>query len=155
MNGEELLEQGLRRGIALWRIEDELDWQENQGPRRAAYDVRKERGPATTLEGVTDMRNETELAEAGRQYAAAYAAHYTGRDLPVALQLYRKVMSSHPGAQEADYSRMQVQNIVNAVVPKQELLDAQVELALAHFEHGGPTDAGRIPVRALASALPA
>ena len=71
--------------------------------------------------------------EAGRQYAAAYAAHYTGRDLPGALQLYVKLLASHPGAQEAGYSRMQVQNIVNAVVPQQELLGAQVELALAHL----------------------
>jgi hypothetical protein len=31
MDGKELLIQGLRRGIALWQIEDELDWQENQG----------------------------------------------------------------------------------------------------------------------------
>jgi hypothetical protein len=36
---------------------------------------------------------------------------------------------------QAGYSRTQVQNIVNAVVPKQELLNAQVELALARFEH--------------------
>jgi hypothetical protein len=38
------------------------------------------------------------------------------------------------GAPEAGYSRTQVQNIVNAVVPKQELLDAQMELALARLE---------------------
>ena len=79
------------------------------------------------------MRNDTRLTEAGRQYADAYAAHYTGRDLPVALQLYRKVMASHPDAREASYSRTQVQNIVDTVVPKQELMDAQIELAVAHF----------------------
>ena len=99
------------------------------------------------------MINDIELTEAGRQYAAAYAAHYTGRDLPVALQLYKKVMASYPSAQEAGYSRMQVQNIVNTVVPKQELLDAQIELALARFERDGPPDATRIPVRQLASEL--
>ena len=93
------------------------------------------------------MRNDTELTEPHRQYAAAYAAHYTGRDLPAALQLYMKVMASHPGTQEADYSRMQVRNIVNTVIPKQEILDSQIELALAHFEYEGPPDARRIPVR--------
>jgi hypothetical protein len=104
------------------------------------------------LEGAPDMRNDTELTDVGRHYAAAYAAHYKERDLPVALQLYMEVMVSHPGAQEAGYSRMQVQNIVNAVVPKQELLDAQMELALTHLGNEGPPDAGRIPVKPLASA---
>jgi hypothetical protein len=95
------------------------------------------------------MKNEFEFTEAGRQYAAAYAAHYKGRDLRVGLQLYGKVMASHPGAKEADYSRMQVQNIVNDVVPRQELLDAQMELARVHLEHDGSPDAGRTPVRLL------
>jgi hypothetical protein len=47
MNGKELLEQGLRRGIALWRIEEELDYQDNQGPRSAdaECDVSKQRTP--------------------------------------------------------------------------------------------------------------
>ena len=79
------------------------------------------------------MRNETAVTDACRQYAAAYAAHYTERNLPAAFQLYRKVMASHPGALEAGYSRAQIDNIVNAVVPKQEIQDAQVELALAHL----------------------
>jgi len=102
------------------------------------------------LKGATTMRNGTELTEAGRQYAAAYAAHYTERDLPVALRLYIKVVASHPSAREADYSRMQVQNIVNAVVPQQEILYAQIELALGHFEYEG-----RPAVRQLAVASPA
>ena len=79
------------------------------------------------------MRNEIELTEAARQYTAAYAAHYVERDLPLALQLYKKLIASNSSAQEADYSRTQIQNIVNAVAPKQELLDAQMALALAHF----------------------
>ena len=99
------------------------------------------------------MRNDIEFTETGRQYATAYAAHYTERNLPVALQLYRKVIASHPTACEAEYSRTQVRDIVNTVVPKQELLDAQIELALAHLEHEGPPDARRIPVRPLASEL--
>lgn len=83
------------------------------------------------------MRTETAPTEASRQYAAAYAAHYTGRDLPSALQLYQNLMASHPSAQEAGYARMQVQNIVNAVVPEPELLEAQIKLVLVHFEHDG------------------
>ena len=94
------------------------------------------------------MTNDTKLAAAGRQYAAAYDAQYTGRDLPGALRLYMKVVASHPGTQEAGYSCTQVQNIVNAVVAKQELVDAQIELALAHLEHEGSLDAGRISVTA-------
>jgi hypothetical protein len=64
-----------------------------------------------------------------------------------------RLLAAHPNAQEADYSRMQVQNIVNAVVPKQQLLEAQMALALAHFEHDGPLDAERISVTPLASDL--
>jgi hypothetical protein len=97
------------------------------------------------------MRNKTKLSEAGQQYATAYAAHYTGHDLPVAFQLYMKVMASHPEAPEADYSRMQVQNIINSVVPMQELLDSQIELVRAHLQLAGPPDDGRIPARPLAS----
>jgi len=101
--------------------------------------------PVFFLEEATNMRHETEPTVASQQYAAAYAAHYTKRDLPLALQLYKKLIASHPGAQEAGYARMQVQNIVNAVVPKQELLDAQIALVLAHFEHDGLLDVGQIP----------
>ncbi len=48
------------------------------------------------------MGNEIELGGAGRQYAAAHAAHYVARDLPLALQLYKAVLGSHPSTQEAD-----------------------------------------------------
>ena len=85
------------------------------------------------IESVRNMSIATELTETGRDYAAAYAAHYTGHDLPEALKLYLKVMSAHPGTKEAGYARAQAQNIINATVPDRELLDAQVELALAHF----------------------
>jgi hypothetical protein len=91
------------------------------------------------------MRNETESTEASRQYAAAYTAHYTERNLPLALQLYKKLMASHPGAREVGYARMPVQNTVNAVVPKQELLDVQIEILLVYVEHDGLLSASRIP----------
>ena len=91
-----------------------------------------------------DMKNQTEPTEANRQYAAAYAAHYTGHDLPLALQLYQALMSAYPNAQEAAYDQMQIQNIVNAVVPRQALLDAQIELVRIHFERDRHLDIGRI-----------
>lgn len=52
-------------------------------------------------------------------------------------------MASHPSTQEAEYARMQVQNLINTVVPKQELLDAQIERLLVHFENDARRDAGR------------
>jgi hypothetical protein len=76
------------------------------------------------------MRNETALTEAGKQYAEAHAAHYTTKDLLEALELYKGVMAAHPNTKEAEYSQTQIENIVKSVVPKQRLLDAQVELAL-------------------------
>ena len=83
------------------------------------------------------MREDAELTEASRRYATAYAAHYTGHDFPLAMQLYAKLITAYPAAAEADYSRMQIQNIANAFVPKQDLLDAQIELVRSHFEHSG------------------
>ena len=62
------------------------------------------------------MRNKTELTEANREYATAYAAHYTEHDLPAAMRLYKQIMASHPSDPEAEYSRVQIQNIVNSVV---------------------------------------
>lgn len=97
------------------------------------------------------MQSDTEITEPKRQYAAAYAAHYTGRDLLLALQLYKQVVASYPSDPEAEYGRMQIQNIAHAVVPKQELLDAQIELVLAHFEHDRLHDEARVPVAPLAS----
>ena len=80
------------------------------------------------------MSDDGALPEAAREYAAAYAAHYSRRDLAMALQLYKKLIATHSSAREAGYSRSQVRNIVDAIVPEQELLDAQMELALAHLE---------------------
>ncbi len=85
------------------------------------------------------MSEDSALTEAAREYEAAYAAHYTERDLGLALQLYQSLIASHASAREAGYSRMQVQNIVNAVVSKQELLDAHVEIALGRLGKADPS----------------
>lgn len=44
MNGKELLERGLRRGIPLWQMEDELDWQESAASARQSLVVPHSRG---------------------------------------------------------------------------------------------------------------
>ena len=80
------------------------------------------------------MHDFSELTVSGRAYAAAHAAHYSERNLAAALQLYIELIASRPNAPEAGYSRAQIHNIVNAVVPAQELLDAQIGLALARLE---------------------
>jgi hypothetical protein len=79
---------------------------------------------------------------------------YTAHDFPLALQLYRKLLASHSDTPEANYSRMQVQNIVNAVVPKQELFDAQIDLGLTHFEHDLPVDFGRVATPSVVAEIP-
>jgi hypothetical protein len=97
------------------------------------------------------MSKDTVLTKASQQYAAACATHFKTKDLREALKLYKGVMAAHPKTKEADYSRSQIQNIVNAVIPKQELLDAQVDLALTQLEHGDQPDVSPAPVMPLAS----
>ena len=86
------------------------------------------------------MRKETEPDELAERYAEAHLTHYGEKDLREALELYRAIIASHPDSQEAAYSRAQVQNIVNQVVPKQELFDAQVALAVACFDRTTSAD---------------
>jgi len=86
------------------------------------------------------MINNNILTEAGQQYATAYDAHYKTKDMYKAFKLYGRIIAAHPDTYEAGYSRSQVQNIVNAVVPKQKVMDALVELALTHFEQDVPPD---------------
>jgi hypothetical protein len=87
-----------------------------------------------------------------RDYAAAYAAHYSDRDLVAALGLYQEIVAVYPDAREAGYSRTQIVNIVGSVVPQADLLDAQLALALDHLgnvrasdraESAGPIDPGQ------------
>ena len=54
------------------------------------------------------------------------------------LELYTEITSTHPDAPEAGYSRSQLQSIVKSVVPKPELLSAQVELALTYLQRAEP-----------------
>jgi len=77
------------------------------------------------------MKDANETTKAGQQYEAAYSAHYKMKNLQEALELYKDVLTTHPGTQEAGYSRAQIRNIVKSVVPEQDLLDAEMKLALA------------------------
>ena len=81
-------------------------------------------------------RKPTGIDEAGRMYATAYATHYTAKDLHGAFELYRSLMETYPDTPEAGYSHSQILNIANAVVSKEQIFDAQVELALAYLETG-------------------
>jgi hypothetical protein len=96
------------------------------------------------------MNDKGSFGEAARDYAVAYAAHYSQRDLPSALHLYTRLIVSHERTPESGYSISQVQNIVKSLVPAQELLDAQVGLALACLEQRIPLDGGPIPVAPIA-----
>lgn len=100
------------------------------------------------------MKKVIEKTEAGQQYATAHAAHYTAKDLHEAIRLYRNIIGAHPDTQEAEYSRSQIQNIVSAVVPKQELFDAQVELALVHVAHSNPPSVAMHPIAQLVADSP-
>jgi hypothetical protein len=74
---------------------------------------------------------------AAEQYAAAYATHYAERNLLGALRAYGQVIELHPTAAEAGYSRAQIQNIVNLVVPAREILASQTDLAARHLQRDG------------------
>ena len=86
------------------------------------------------------MKNRKKVTLAGQDYTKAYGMHYKTKDLQKAFKLYRGIIADYPKTDEAAYSLSQVQNIVNAVVPKQEVMDALVTLTLAHFEQDVPPD---------------
>ena len=81
------------------------------------------------------MGDNTEQTAAGRQYAAAYETHYSSHNLRKAFELYKRILADHPDTKEAGYAKSQIQNIVNTVVPKEERLDTQMDLAAAVFEN--------------------
>ena len=74
--------------------------------------------------------------EAARQYAAAYAAHYSQRDLPLALRLYQDLLSHHPNVPEATYARMQLHNMFTLTVPQQQRVDQEISLLKKQLTEG-------------------
>lgn len=86
------------------------------------------------------MKNRISVTVAGKDYTKAHDMHYKTKDLPKAFNLYRSIIADYPETKEAGYSLSQFENIVNAVVPKQEVMDAFVALTLAHFEQDVPPD---------------
>jgi len=72
--------------------------------------------------------------EAGLQYAEAYQAHYGAKNVHTAFVLYNRIIAEHPESPEADYCRSQLQNILKAVVPKQKIAGAMLQLITTHFE---------------------
>ena len=84
--------------------------------------------------------------EAGQKYASAYEMHYTTKDAHKAFKLYEGIIASHPDTKEAEYSRSQIQNIVNSVVPKKEINDSLMKLARTHFDQEAPSNAGPVSV---------
>jgi hypothetical protein len=99
-----------------------------------------EAGPAGSLRcdgketGQEEMQDDKANTEAARQYETAHLAHYKSKDLSRALTLYQSILTAYPDTQEAKDSRTQLMNIASSVVPKQELLDAQVALARNHLD---------------------
>jgi hypothetical protein len=85
------------------------------------------------------------LSPSAKEYEVA-AAHYSQRDLRMAPRLYAKRIASNASTREAGYSRTQVDNTVHTVVPEEELLDAETELALARLEAGVASDTEPIRV---------
>ena len=72
--------------------------------------------------------------EAAQQYRLALEDHYKSKALLDALTRYRGVISAYPNAPEAAYARVQIQNIAQAVVAKEQLFAAQLSLVIEHFE---------------------
>ncbi len=73
-------------------------------------------------------------AESSKQYTVAYDTHYTEQDLREALNKYVVLIDKYPHSVEAEYARTQIQNIVKAVVPDDELLSSLVQLLRSRFE---------------------
>ena len=78
---------------------------------------------------------------AQRNYALAYAIHYTERDPLSAMHSYERILASHPGTVEARYAESQLRNIAVATVSAEDLTAAWVKLASDKLESTGPSTA--------------
>lgn len=81
------------------------------------------------------MKDESTPRAAHRQYRLAHEMHYTTKDLYQALELYKRVITAYPDTQEAAWSRMQIEYILDNVVPNQDLLNGGAEPASSHSEY--------------------
>lgn len=100
----------------------------------------------------TGMKTDVLPTEASLEYAAAHAMHYATKDLREALELYGRILARYPNAPEAEYARVQIRNIADAVVPAPLVLDALVQLAIAHLAHGDDADSRHVAPRGHAPA---
>lgn len=80
------------------------------------------------------MNNEKKQTKAGQQYADAYETHYGSQNLKGAFAAYKQILADFPDSREAGYASSQIQNIVNATVPKAKRLESQIKLATAVFD---------------------
>jgi len=87
------------------------------------------------------MENNDKPTEASKHYAAAYEVHYEKKDLREAFEHYKRIIKMHQNTPEAQYAQSQINNIINNVVPKQDIFDAQVNLLSSHLDkHENPSD---------------
>jgi hypothetical protein len=85
------------------------------------------------------MKTEPTPLKAAQHYERARAQQYAQHDLLAVLRSHGEVMTLQPDAPEAGYSRTQILGIASRVVPAEELLAAQTDLALRHLDAGVET----------------
>lgn len=69
-----------------------------------------------------------------RLYAAAYAAHYSGRDIKEAVAGYTQAVERYPESPEAGYARAQILNILTSMVPPDKVFAAHLKLIAGELE---------------------
>ena len=129
-------EEGIGQGEAGEESQDPEGLEHQARSLKSCDTFRKNaKGDPQKLKGHT-LKNEAEQHKARDLYAAAYATHYESADLLAALGLYKSIVATCLGTREAEYARTQILNIANNAIPKQELFDVQIELALTNLERG-------------------